>query len=135
MISELLYNIGVVNLQNFWFILAPTWILQINKASNFDDKQQYIKHINTGNNGDFANIKITLPIHQEIFFNTISLVFNISIQMNTITKNTHSTITINLTNQPNRLKIINWRLSYSNEKVFEPWINPAILESVIKMVF
>jgi len=117
---------GIFSLQNFWFILHTTWLLQIQTNYNSSNKSTYLKHITTANNQDHTNINITTPQQQTVFFITLSLVFNITLQINVISNTSHTTSIINASNITNFTKILNFRQSISRA-VVEPWINPAIL--------
>jgi hypothetical protein len=125
---QLLKNIGVFSLQNFWFILRLTWLNQIQVQYNNTEKSSYIRHITTGNNNDLQNICINNGLEQEIFFCTLSLVFNINIQINFITNNTHKMSKLNYCNNNNPTKIINIRKSASDGNIYEPWINPKSID-------
>jgi hypothetical protein len=126
---QLLKQIGVWSLQNFWFILQPTWLHQIETTYNNTNKSSYLRHIITGNNNDLHNIIISNSVEETIFFSAVSLVFNISIQINFITNSSHNSITINRCNNSNNNKIINSRKSVNEQNIYEPWINPAILNN------
>ena len=117
-----------MSLQNFWYLLQPTWLQQIQtQYPNNANKSNYIKQISTGNNSNWSYISITSPTEQTIFFTTLSLVFNLTFQILTISNCTHITNTINACNQDNDKKSISVRQSINSATLFEPWFDPQIL--------
>jgi hypothetical protein len=54
------------------------------------------------------------------FFSTLSLVFDITIQIMSITNTIHQVITINTYNKINSIKIINKRKSVNSKHIYEP---------------
>lgn len=132
--KQLLQKYGIMNLQNFWYILKPTWIKHIKTHPNLQNKPDYITHIATGNNNNLHDISISHPIQRTIFFNTISLVFNISIKFLHILNNSHHETTLNACHQHNPIKILNIRTSIYNTDLYEPWINPIALTSTTQVI-
>lgn len=110
-------------------------MLQIQSHFNNTDpkKQQYLRHIQTANNSDFYNIKISPGLELETFFKTLSLVFDISITSHEITRNNptkkHTTTTINSANTLNQQKVLNIRQSPTGTAIYEPWINPILIDN------
>ena len=75
--TSALPHLGVYTIHNFWYLLKPTWIHQI-QISSLPSKESYIRHIETSNNTTVKDITInSIPKHT-IFFKTISMVLNIS---------------------------------------------------------
>jgi hypothetical protein len=72
--SNQLNTLGAVIIQNFWYLLRPTWINFIKTTSKFPHRIHYIKHIQTGNNNDISSITITSSYQQDAFFKCLSLV-------------------------------------------------------------
>jgi hypothetical protein len=127
---QLLRQVGVFSLQDFWYILHITWLHQIEIQYPNPNKSSYLRHIITGNNNDLQNLIINNGVEETIFLSTLSLVFDISIQINSITSNnTHTSTTINECNNTNNIKIINFRKSVDEGNIYEPWINPTILST------
>jgi hypothetical protein len=116
----------VYSLQNYWLILQETWCHQIELQfqETLQAKQQYMHHISSANNNDLHNIITTSHIQQTILFTTINLVFQIPIQINTITGQSYSFSIINYAQALTSPKIINKKSTINKAQVFEPWINP-----------
>jgi hypothetical protein len=117
----MLKDVGVYSIENFWYILKDTWLHQIQlqyQSTNYHAKVNYTRHITTANNQDLENISISTPLEQAIFFSTLSLVFNISIQINTIHQNSYIKVLVNKNPSPNNLKIINTRKSVQGKDIF-----------------
>lgn len=120
---------GILNIQNFWYLLKDTWLQQIETKYHNKNKSSYLKHISTANNNNFNNISISDEQAETVFFGTLSLVFNINIQIMTISNNSHITTIINTCKDITRpTKIINKRKSINGGNIYEPWINPTILQ-------
>jgi hypothetical protein len=67
-------TLGAVTIQNFWYLLQPTWINFIKTTPKFSHRIYYIKHIQTGNNNDISNITIISSYQLDAFFKCLSLV-------------------------------------------------------------
>ena len=72
------------------------------------------------NNNDFSNITISSTEELHTFFNKLSLVFNITIQLNTISNYTNTITIINSCNNTNTVKFINICKSIANSDIFKP---------------
>ena len=73
----------------------------------------------TSNNNDFSNITISFTKKLQVFFNTLSLVFNITIQLNTTSNYTNTVTIINSCNNINTVKFINTHKSIANSDIFK----------------
>lgn len=122
-----LNQMGVFSISNFWYLLLPTWLHQI-QISNMPHKQNYITHINTANNHHCEDILITTSLQQHIFFLILSLVFNFSIQLYIIRNQNNQTSLINYSKQANLIiKQINIRKSIDGTDIVEPWIEQMLV--------
>jgi hypothetical protein len=102
--------------------------------NNTDPTQQrYLNHIKSGNNNDLLNLSIASDLQWKIFFSTLSITLNITIQVNHISQSSHITTTINSCLFHNLTKILNIRSSISNTNIYEPWINPPVLNTEPKV--
>jgi hypothetical protein len=102
--------------------------------NNTDPAQQrYLNHIKSGNNNDLLNLSIASDLQRKIFFSTLSITLNITIQVNHISQSSHITTTINSCLSHNLTKILNIRSSISNTNIYEPWINPTVLNAEPKV--
>ena len=119
----MLQMVGVTSPQNFWFILQDTWVTTIKSHYHHPEQSSYHKHILTGNNGHINDISIKDQNQASMFFSAISMVFNVTIQINSIDGSSFSSVSINCTNNINPIKIINTRL-FMDHLVYEPWVNP-----------
>ena len=127
MVMQYFITIRVQTLQDFWYLLLSTWINQLEIHMNTLDKPQYIKTIQTASNGNHENISIpTLQTHT-IFFQTLTLVLDITLQIFTISELETTKITINVSLHNNALKILTFRKLINNVEACDPWINLAIL--------
>jgi hypothetical protein len=102
--------------------------------SNTDHSQQkYYNHIQSANNNDLPNLIIVSDLQQKIFFATLSITLNITIQVNRIAQSSHITTTTNTCLSNNLIKIVNIRSSVSHKTIYEPWINPTVLNTEQKV--
>ena len=130
---QILKERGILNLQNFWYFLCATWLdqIQIQYKNTDATKSSYLTHIRTANNNNLNNIDIITDLQRKIFWSTLSLALKITIQINIITNNFHTTTIINTTKGDTEFtKIINIRqsLTNSNSNLYEPWFSPTIIE-------
>lgn len=132
-ILQLLKNKGVFSIQNFWYILKPTWIYQITTKYHCKEQNKYIKHIQSGNNNNFQDISIVETDQQSIFFTTITLVFDINIIINNINNTSHTPKTIN-PRKSDTTKIINCRHTVIGGDIFEPWIKESDIQQSQKVL-
>ena len=118
-------------LQNFWYLLRATWIHQIQMQVPSTDatKNSYIRHIATGNNYQYHTLSINIKPHMQIFFCTLSLVLNITIQVHSIINNSHQTQAVNTCQHLNPIKIVNIRTAIKEQIICEPWINPQVIKA------
>jgi hypothetical protein len=102
--------------------------------SNTDYSQQkYYNHIQSANNNDLSNLIIISDLQQKIFFATLSITLNITIQVNYIAPSFHITTTINTCLSNNLIKIVNIRSFVSHTTIYEPWINSTVLNTKQKI--
>lgn len=123
----MLQSLGVHNLQNFWYLLLPSWQHQITSQYHERDKSFYQAHISFGNNGNLETIIIQTDTQQSIFFNTISLVLGFPITINTITSTNSTSVIFNPAQHSVPSKHFNIRKSISGIQLFEPWVSHDIL--------
>lgn len=123
---------GVASLQNFWYLLKPTWMKEL-QNSTISHKLEYMRHVETGNNYDFCDMEIQSQQQQQVFFNTISLVFGFEIHVHNITGSTHSTTIFNRCGKSETIKIINKRKLANGKDCFEPWCIEECLVSRVKV--
>jgi hypothetical protein len=67
-------TLGAVTVQNFWYLLRPTWINIIKTTPKFPHRIHYIKHIQTGNNNNIPNITIISSCQLDALFKCLNLV-------------------------------------------------------------
>lgn len=129
--SNMLEALGVFSLQNFWYLLKETWIHGIKmQFGSSGSCSTYIRHIITGNNGDWENISIATEDEQIAFFHTLCVVFNITICLHFLMGTACNTRNINICPTATQVKIINVRKSVQGNYIFEPWINPESVGSI-----
>jgi hypothetical protein len=106
----------------FTELLASTTCYRLNKFAytTNNNHAKYSTIIATANNSNYQTIPIPHLQEQIIFFQTVSLVFDITIQINYIESQFHHSTTINTCNNINSIKIINQCTSISGTSIFEP---------------
>jgi hypothetical protein len=125
--SNQLSSLGAVTIQNFWYLLRPTWINFIKTTPKFPHRIHYIKHIQTGNNNDIPSITITSSYQQDAFFKCLSLVLQQPFILKRLSHGVVTDITINPGNYARTSKIMLVRNSVNGSVIYEPWLQTSKL--------
>ncbi len=113
---------GIASLYDFWLMIFQTWVQQIKNSNMKMDKNKYAKLIETSAN-NLNNIVIEGEDQENIYFNTLSLVFTIIFHIHKINGTNNNLQVVNpakLTLRP--IKYLNIRYSCVGKHIFEPWI-------------
>ena len=133
--SDLLPQFGVYSLHNFWYLLKPTWT-HLLQASSLHDKHLHISNIKTVSNTTITNIALPSSTTQQLFLEAISLVFNITISLNTIHEAKVISIkSINKCPTPNPTKTILIQTSIHNTPIIIPCIPQSRLSTTPMVQF
>jgi hypothetical protein len=125
--SNQLSTLGAVTIQNFWYLLQPTWINFIKTTPKFSHRIHYIKYIQTGNNNDIPSITITSSYQQDAFFKYLSLVLQQSFILKRLSHGVVTDITINPENYACTSKIMLVKKSVNRSVIYEPWLQTSKL--------
>jgi hypothetical protein len=125
--SNHLSTLGAVTIQNFWYLLRPTWINFIKTIPKFPHRIHYIKHIQTGNNNDIPNITIISSYQLDAFFKCLSLVLQQPFILKRLSHGVVTDTKVNPGNYACSSKIMLIRESVNGSKIYEPWLKTSKL--------
>jgi hypothetical protein len=125
--SNHLSTLGAVTIQNFWYLLRPTWINFIKTTPKFSHRIYYIKHIQTRNNNDIPNITIISSYQLDAFFKYLSLVLQQPFILKQLSHGVVTDTKVNPGNYACSSKIMLIRESVNGSTIYEPWLKTSKL--------
>jgi hypothetical protein len=125
--SNYLSTLEAITIQNFWYLLQPTWINFIKTIPKFSHRIHYIKHIQTGNNNDIPNITIISSYQLDTFFKYLSLVLQQPFILKWLSHGVIINTKVNSENYACFSKIILIRESVNRSMIYESWLKASKL--------
>ena len=114
-----------MNMVVYYLLLLNLEILVTSSGRSYSELKKDLEEL--------QKIIIDAPHLEEIFFATLSIVFNIVFHIYDITTSDNNKIIIdNCNNQSSKVKLLCKRSTLSLVK-YDPWVNPAITLAIIKV--
>lgn len=133
--SNLLSTLGAITIQNFWYLVRPTWINIIRTTPKFPQRIHYIKHIQTGNNNDILNITIISSYQLDAFFKCLNLVLQQPFILKRLSHDVVTSSSINPESYTCSFKIMLIRESVNGSVIYEPWLKTSKLTQELFPVY